>query len=114
MSKTKDNEEIEMTDTRDVSGDGKQSQSSSEDYGSDGGSTRTEAKGERNDSSSRTEDDRQYNSNSDRRHSRSSRSDHKRDSSRNQSIRHRSFPKKQNKKKKSKRAGKQLSHSLHQ
>ncbi len=105
MPKTKDNEEIEMTDTRDVSGDGKKSQSSSEDYGSDGGSKGTEAKGERNDSSSRTEDDRPYNSNSDRRHSRSSRSDHKRDSSRNQSKRHRSFPKKQNKKKKSKRAG---------
>lgn len=104
MSKTKDNEEIEMTDTRDVSGDGKQSQSSSESYESDEGSTRTEAKGERNESSSRTEDDRQYNSNSDRRHSRYSRSDHKRDSSRNQSKRHRSFPKKQNKKKKSKRA----------
>ena len=105
MPKTKDNEEIEMTDTRDVSGDGKKSQSSSEDYGSDEGSKGTEAKGERNDSSSRTEDDRKYNSNSDRRHSRSSRSDHKRDSSRNQSKRHRSFPKKQNKKKKSKRAG---------
>ena len=105
MPKTKDNEEIEMTDTRDVSGDGKKSQSSSEDYGSDGGSKGTEAKGERNDSSSRTEDDRPYNSNSDRRHSRSSRSDHKRDSSRNQSKRQRSFPKKQNKKKKSKRAG---------
>ncbi len=104
MPKTKDNEEIEMTDTRDASGDGKKSQSSSEDYGSDGGSKGPEAKGERNDSSSRTEDDRQYNSNSDRRHSRSSRSDHKRDSSRNQSKRHRSFPKKQNKKKKSKRA----------
>ena len=102
MPKTKDNEEIEMTDTRDASGDGKKSQSSSEDYGSDGGSKGPEAKGERNDSSSRTEDDRQYNSNSDRRHSRSSRSDHKRDSSRNQSKRHRSFPKKQNKKKKSK------------
>ncbi len=104
MPKTKDNEEIEMTDTRDASGDGKKSQSSSEDYGSDGGSKGPEAKGERNDSSSRTEDDRQYNSNSDRRHSRSPRSDHKRDSSRNQSKRHRSFPKKQNKKKKSKRA----------
>jgi transcription termination factor Rho len=99
----KDKEQLETTDTPDLSGDGKQSQSSSGDNGSDEASTGTEAKTERNDSSSRSENDRPYSS--DRRHSRSSRSDHKRDSSRNQSKRHRSFPKKQIKKKKSRRVG---------
>jgi len=99
----KDKEQLETTDTPDLSGDGKQSQSSSGDNGSDEASTGTEAKTERNDSSSRSENDRPYSS--DRRHSRSSRSDHKRDSSRNQSKRHRSFPKKQIKKKKSRKVG---------
>ena len=103
MSNTKDKEQLETIDTPDLSGDGKQSQSSSEGNRSDEASTGTEAKAERNVSSPRSEDDRQYNS--DRRHSRSSRSDHKRDSSRSQSKRHRSFPKKQNKKKKSRRGG---------
>ena len=100
MSKTKDKEPLESTETSELSSADKQGQSSSADYRSSETSIEAEAIKEKRESVSRVGRERQNISTIDRRHSRS---DYKRDFSRNQPKRHRSFQKKQNKKKKSKK-----------
>ena len=100
MSKTKDKEPLESTETSELSSADKQGQSSSADYRSSETSIEAEAIKEKRESVSRVGRERQNISTMDRRHSKS---DYKRDSSRNHPKRHRSFQKKQNKKKKSRK-----------